>query len=173
MMLETLKKVVELTQGTLRAGTKITPNGLFLAPMAPKGRLKNRKKSKLGQTKKYTSRNTPNDARNIKKGGWIDRGDPEGQNEYHTKWVISRPDSPYGDSKKRQKIKIGPNQKKLPLEIPRLMLDTSKQVVELIQGTLRAGMNITPNRPFLALKAPEGRLKNAKNQNWAKQKIYL
>ena len=68
MMQETSKKVVELIQETLRVGMKIRPNGPFLAPMAPKGRLKNRKKSKLGQTKKYTSRNTPNDARNIKKG---------------------------------------------------------------------------------------------------------
>ena len=38
--------------------------------------------------------NFPNDARNIKKGGWIDTGDPEGRNEYHTKWAIFRPDSP-------------------------------------------------------------------------------
>ena len=69
MMLETSKKVAELTQGTLRAGMKITPNGPFLAPMAPDRRLKTRKKSKLGQTKKYTSRTTHNDARNIKIGG--------------------------------------------------------------------------------------------------------
>ena len=69
MMLETSKKVVELIQGTLRAGMNIAPNGPFLAPIAPRGRLKNRKISKLGQTKKYTSRNTPNDARNIKKDG--------------------------------------------------------------------------------------------------------
>ena len=70
MMLETSKKVVELIQGTLRAGMNITPNGPFLALIAPRGRLKKRKKSKLDQTKKYTSssRNTPNDARNIKKG---------------------------------------------------------------------------------------------------------
>ena len=43
-----------------------------------------------------------------------------------------------------------------------------KKEVELIQGTLRDGMNITPNEPFLAPMAPEGRLKNAKKQNWAK-----
>ena len=40
MMLETSKKVVELIQVTLRDGMKIRPNGPFLAPMAPKGRLK-------------------------------------------------------------------------------------------------------------------------------------
>ena len=68
-MPETSNKVAEMTQGTLRAGIKITHNGSFLAPMAPDGRLKTRKKSKLGQTKKYTSKTTPNDARNIKKGG--------------------------------------------------------------------------------------------------------
>ena len=83
-MLETSKKVAELTQGTLRAGMKITPNGPFLAPRAPDGRLKTREKSKLGQTKKYTSRNTHNDARNIKKGGLIDTGDSEGWNEFDT-----------------------------------------------------------------------------------------
>ena len=69
MMLETSKKVTELTQGTLRAGMKIPSNGLFSAPRAPGGRLKTREKSKLGQTKKYTSRTTHNDARNIKIGG--------------------------------------------------------------------------------------------------------
>ena len=69
MMLETSKKVTELTQGTLRAGMKIPSNGLFLAPRAPYRRLKIRKKSKLGQIKKYTSRTTHNDAGNIKKGG--------------------------------------------------------------------------------------------------------
>ena len=69
MMLEASKKMAELTQGSLRAGIKITPKGPFLAPRAPYRRLKNRKKSKLGQTKKYTSRTTHNDARNIKKGG--------------------------------------------------------------------------------------------------------
>ena len=69
MMLETSKKVAELTQGSLRAGMKITPNGPFLAPRAPYRRLKTRKKSKLGQIEKYTSRTTHNDARNIKKDG--------------------------------------------------------------------------------------------------------
>ena len=69
MMLETSKKMAELTQGSLRAGMKITPNGPFLAPRAPYRRLKTRKKSKLGQIEKYTSRTTHNDARNIKKGG--------------------------------------------------------------------------------------------------------
>ena len=53
-------------------------------------------------------------------------------------------------------------QKNIPLEIPPMMLETSKKVVELIHGTQRAGMNITPNGPFLARMAPEGRLKNAK-----------
>ena len=55
--------------------------------------------------------NTPNDARNIKKGDWIDTGDPESQNEYHTKWAISHPDGPRGEAKKTQKVKIGPNKK--------------------------------------------------------------
>ena len=51
MMLETSKKVVELMiQETARAGMNIIPNGPFLAPMATEGRLKTRKKSKLGQT---------------------------------------------------------------------------------------------------------------------------
>ena len=50
------------------------------------------------------------------------------------------------------------------------MLETSKKVAELTQGTLRAGMKITPNGPFLAPMAPDGRLKTRKNQNWAKQK---
>ena len=36
MMLETSKKMVELTQGTLRAGMNIAPNGPFLAPIAPR-----------------------------------------------------------------------------------------------------------------------------------------
>ena len=47
-----------------------------------------------------------------------------------------------------------------PLELPQMILETSKNLVELIQGTLRAGMNITPNGPFLAPMAPEGRLIN-------------
>ena len=87
MMLETSKKVAELTQGSLRTGMKIIPNGPFLAPRAPYRRLNPRKtykKSKLGQTKKYTSRNTHNDARNIKKCGLIDTGDSEGWNEFDT-----------------------------------------------------------------------------------------
>ena len=58
-----------------------------------------------------------------------------------------------------------------------MMLETSKKVAELTQGSLRAGMKITPNGPFLAPRAPYRRLKthekHAKNQNWAKQKIYL
>ena len=62
MMLETSKKVVELIQVTLRAGMNITANGPFLVPIAPRGRLKKRNTSKLAQTKKYASRNTPNDA---------------------------------------------------------------------------------------------------------------
>ena len=37
---------------------------------------------------KYTSRTTHHDARNIKKGGYIDTGDSVGWNEYHTKWAI-------------------------------------------------------------------------------------
>ena len=51
-MLETSKKVAELTQGSLRAGMKITPNGPILAPRAPYRRLKTLKKSRLGQIKK-------------------------------------------------------------------------------------------------------------------------
>ena len=47
------------------------------------------KKSKLGQTKKYTSRNTHNDARNIKKGGLIDTGNSEGWNEFDTPLTLT------------------------------------------------------------------------------------
>ena len=67
MMLETSKKVAELTQGSLRAGMKITPNGPFLAPRAPYRRLKIRKKSKLGQIKKYTSKPPWLEAKNPRK----------------------------------------------------------------------------------------------------------
>ena len=110
MMLETSKKVVELIQGTLRAGMNITPNGSFLSPIAPRGRLKNAKNQNWAKHKMKT------------------------------------------------------------LELPQMMLETSKKVVELIQETPRAGMNIIPNGPFLASMAPEGRLKNAKNQNWTNKK---
>ena len=51
MMQETSKKVVELIQETLRVGMKIRPNGPFLAPMAPNGRLKTHKKIKIGPNK--------------------------------------------------------------------------------------------------------------------------
>ena len=55
-----------------------------------------------------------------------------------------------------------------------MMLETSKKVAELTQGSLRTGMKIIPNGPFLAPRAPYRRLKthekHTKNQNWAKQK---
>ena len=57
---------------------------MFLDYIPDKNPRKTCKKSKLGQTKKYTSRNTHNDARNIKKGGLIDTGDSEGWNEFDT-----------------------------------------------------------------------------------------
>ena len=63
---------------------KITPNRQFLAPVAPNGGLKTLKRSKLSQNKKYTSRTTHHDARNIKKGGYIDTGDSVGWNDYGT-----------------------------------------------------------------------------------------
>ena len=53
-----------------------------LAPGPPDGGLKTCKKSKLGQNKKYTSRTTHHDARNIKKVGYIDTGDSVGWNDY-------------------------------------------------------------------------------------------
>ena len=45
-----IKKVAELTQGSLRAGMKITPNGQFLAPRAPE-EAKNPQKIKIGPNK--------------------------------------------------------------------------------------------------------------------------
>ena len=59
MTLETPKKVAELTQGSLRAGMKITPNGLFLAPRAPGWRLKTREKSKFSKNEKKGPREFP------------------------------------------------------------------------------------------------------------------
>ena len=64
---------------------------VILAPGAIFEVLSRAKKSKLGQSKHYTSRTTQNDAGNIKKSDWIDFGERLGQNEDYTKMAITSP----------------------------------------------------------------------------------
>ena len=83
---------------------------------------------KLGKTKNYTPRTTPDDARNTRIGGWIDTGDSEGRNENHSKWAIFSPQGPWREAKKTAKKKNWAKPKNKPLELPTMMLETSKKL---------------------------------------------
>ena len=69
MMLETSEMIVEMSLGTLRAGMRERKFGNIWPFWGILRGSKGGEKSNLGQTKNYASRNTPNDARNIKNDG--------------------------------------------------------------------------------------------------------
>ena len=65
------------------------------------------KKSKLGQSKHYTSRTTQKDAGNIKKSDWIDFGECLGRNENYTKMSILAPGAIFEVLSRAKKSKLG------------------------------------------------------------------
>ena len=79
----------------------------ILAPGAIFEVLPRAKKSKLGQSKHYTSRTTQNDARNIEKSDRIDFGERLGRNENYTKMSILAPGAIFEVLSRAKKSKLG------------------------------------------------------------------